>query len=150
MDTQNSTQNQKFMRQLEDFFNTYLYKKIPIHLPPAVKEFIVKFGPWLILVGLILSVPGILMFLGLRGFGYEVFRFNGEFMLAEILYIIALVIEAMALPGLFSRSLKGWHMLYYAVLVSALGQLVFGDVVSMLVVLVLSLYVLFQVKEYYK
>ena len=60
MDTQhpnNSSQNKAFFSQLEDFFDTYLHKKVPIHLPAQIKEFIVKFCPWLIILGLLLALP---------------------------------------------------------------------------------------------
>lgn len=64
METQNQTmdtdKSQGFLSKLEDFFNTYLHKKAPFHLPPAAREWIVKYGPWIVLVLMVLALPVIL------------------------------------------------------------------------------------------
>ncbi len=141
---------------LEDFFDTYLHKKIPFHLPPSVKEFIVKFGPWITLVLMLLALPVILAALGLTAFltpfamVYGTNRFGGTFLIQGLVSLAALVMEAVALPGLFARSLKGWHLLFYAVLVNFIGSLIALNILGAIIGTVISLYVLFQIREYYK
>jgi hypothetical protein len=153
---------QNFFKQMENFFDTYLHKKVPFNLPPNVKEWIVKFGPWITLVLMVLAIPAILLALGLTAvvtpyamtygtYGtYGAHYYNPLLTLSGIIALVALIMEAMALPGLFKRSLKGWHLVYYAVLVSAIGQLISGQIVSLIINVVVSMYFLFQIREYYK
>lgn len=158
MDTQQQNmgtpQTHGFLKQIEEFFNTYLHKKAPFHLPPNVKEWIVKFGPWITLILMLLALPVILAAVGLStlfapaAVMYGAYR--GTFLLGGLISLVAFVMEAAALPGLFKRSQKGWHLVYYAVLVSAVGQLVGGQIVSMIVNVIISMYFLFEIKEYYK
>ncbi|MEK7162008.1 MAG: hypothetical protein AAB729_04965 [Patescibacteria group bacterium] len=54
------------------------------------------------------------------------------------------------MPGLFARKIQGWRLAYYAVLVSTLGQLLHGDIIGAIIGIVISMYVLFEIKEYYK
>jgi hypothetical protein len=155
MDTQHN-HNQNFLNQLEDFFNTYLHKKVPFQLPPKVKEAIVKYGPWIILVLMVLAIPAILLALGLNAaiapyaMYYGGYHYSSLFMLSGLISLLALILEAVALPGLFSRSLKGWHMLYYSTLVSFVGQILMGNLIGGIIGLAISIYILFQVREYYK
>ena len=63
--------------------------------------------------------------------------------------IASLVLEAIALPGLFKRSKAGWNFVFYAVLVSTVSYLLHLDVLS-LVFTVVTFYFLFQIRSYYK
>jgi hypothetical protein len=158
MDTNNQASpnmgHQSFLKQMEEFFNTYLHKKAPFHLPPNVKEWIVKFGPWITLVLMLIALPVILAAVGLSTLFAPVAVMYGAyrvtFLLGGLISLVAFVMEAAALPGLFKRSQKGWRLVYYAVLVSAVGQLVGGQIVSMIVNVIISMYFLFEIKEYYK
>lgn len=168
MDTQStppsagSPSNQGFFTQLENFFDTYLHKKLNLHLPPNVKEWIVKYSPWITLVLLILAIPAVLALLGMTAFlgsvntmyggyyGHPVFFFSGGMMLQGIISLIALVMQGLAIPGLFARKLLGWHLVYYSVLVSAIGQLLGGQIIGLIISVAISMYFLFQVREYYK
>ncbi len=144
-----------FWQHLEHALES-LYKKITWHLPPNIKEFIVKFGPWITLILMLLAIPVVLMALGLTAllapfamiFGGV--RASMFAVIHGIIALVALVLEAMALPGLFARSKKGWYLVYYSALVSAIGQLLGGEIFGMLIGLAISLYILFEVKEYYK
>jgi hypothetical protein len=160
METQNQTMNtnksQGFLSKLEDFFNTYLHKKAPFHLPPAAREWIVKYGPWIVLILMILAVPVILAafslsaILGPFAAGYAPARFYTVSIISEVINLLALIIQIAALPGLFKRTLKSWHLLYYAVLISAVAQLLNGEIFSLIFNVVISMYFLFEVREYYK
>jgi hypothetical protein len=156
MENQNMGTGHGFLSKLEDFFNTYLHKKAPFHLPPAAREWIVKYGPWIVLVLMILALPVILAafslsaILGPFAAGYAPTRFYTVSIISEIINLLALIIEIIALPGLFKRTLKGWHLLYWAVLVSAVAQLLDGQIFSLIFNVVISMYFLFEVREYYK
>jgi len=142
-----------FLKQMEDFFNTYLHQKAPFHLPPAAKEWIVKFGPWITLILMLLALPVILAAVGLTALFSPVIIYGGYhylFFTGGLIALLAFVMQGAALPGLFARKLGGWHLVYYSVLVSAVGQLVSGNIISLIINVVISMYFLFEIREYYK
>ena len=153
---QQPTERTSPLKQLENFFDLYLHKKVSFHLPENVKEFIVKYGPWIDLVFLVLAVPIILTAFA---FSFVFLPFatittpfqSGFSTMHWIIILVSFLLKAYALPGLFRRSLKsGWYFAYYAVLVSALGDLLSGNLFGFIIGTSISLYFLFQVKEKYK
>ena len=147
------------LSQLEDTLELYLVKKAPFQLPKNVKEIIVKIAPWFTLVGLIISLPLVLVAIGLGTLVAPFTAFLGpaavvsygvNYTFSMIVLGIALVLEAMAIPGLFARSKKGWRLVYYSMLVSLVSNLITFNIVGGLIGAVIGLYFLFQVKELYK
>src|SRR5688572_3390229 len=55
-------------KDLIGFLDFYLVKKAPFQIPDAGRELIVKFGPWITVVLLILLLPVLLFALGLGAF----------------------------------------------------------------------------------
>ncbi len=144
-----------FLKQMEQFFKTYLYDKAPFHFPPNVKEFLVKFGPWVLLIVILLSIPVLLLALGIGAFTMPFAVITGAgrgmfFFINIAITITSLILEGLALPGLFARKIQGWRFAYYASLLSTLGQLLSGEIIGAIIGLIISMYVLFQIKEYYK
>ncbi|MDR3643334.1 MAG: chromate transporter [Candidatus Doudnabacteria bacterium] len=143
-----------FMQQMENFFNTYLHKKAPFHLPLNAKEWIVKYGPWIALIIMALSLPVILATLGLTtAFAPATViygSYRGNFLLEGLLGLASFVLEAAALPGLFKRSLQGWKLVYYSALISAVAELLSVNIIGFIISLAVSMYFLFEIKEYYK
>jgi hypothetical protein len=159
MDTQQQNmgtpQTQGFLKQMESFFNTYLHQKAPFHLPPKAKEWIVRFGPWITLIIMILALPAILALIGLTAFFTPAIVVYGAgyhnlFLIEGLIALLALVMQAAALPGLFARKLSAWHLVYYSVLVSAVGQLLGGNIIALIIDVIISMYFLFEIREYYK
>jgi hypothetical protein len=148
--------HQDLLKDIENFFDTYLHKKVPFQLPPSVKEFIVQYGPWITLVLMVIALPMIFALIGLQALFtpvammYGGYHFGFMALLSELITVVVFVMEAIALPSLFKRSIKGWQIIYYAALVSAVGQLISFNLVGLVVGLALSMYFLFQIKEYYK
>jgi hypothetical protein len=144
-----------FLKQTEDFFYGF-YKMITFHLPANVKEMIVKVGPWITLIILLFAIPVVFVALGFAGIfaTYSIISggLHGGFLLtlAGLVGLAALVCEALAIPGLMSRSLKGWYFVYYSALLSALASLFRFDIASLIIGLAVSLYILFEIKPYYK
>ena len=140
---------------LEKTLQVYFLDKAPFQLPDGVKEFIVKWGPWIILVLLIFSLPALLLAFGL-GALVAPFAFLGglgagvSYGVGMIFSAVVLVVEALALPGLFGRKMSGWRMMFYASLIGALGNLISFNLGGLVIGTILSLYVLFQIKSYYK
>jgi hypothetical protein len=145
---------------LEGFFDTYLHLKAPFQLPAKAKEFIVKYGPWISLVLLIIAavtvIPLLVLALGLSVIALPFQAAAGSIHTTGVGYLhllislAAMVLDGIAIPGLLKRKLSGWRLLYYASLLSALGSLISLDIVSLIVGLIVSMYILFQIREYYK
>jgi hypothetical protein len=133
------------------FLEYYLVTKAPFQLPEGVKEFLVKFGPWINLVLLILFLPAILLVLGI---GTALMPFGGltyatGFGFATIVLIVQLALQVIALPGLFARKMSGWTLLFYADAVSLVYSLLNGQILSALVGAVIGFYFLFQIRSKY-
>lgn len=143
-----------YLNQLEDTLSLYLVKKAPA-LPSGLKEFIVKYGPWITLVLIVLTLPLILAVFGL-GTVLAPFSFMGGlrvgtgYIVTLVLSAVQLVLEAMAIPGLFKRQKKAWNLLFYATLIGVVENVVRFDVGGLIIGSLLSLYILFQIREYYK
>ena len=138
-------------KDLVGFLDLYLVKQAPFQIPDGGREWIVKFGPWITVVLLILTLPILLFALGLGvifipfgGVGYASgFGVLTLFVLAELGLMIA------ALPGLFARKMAGWQLLFYSQLVNIAYNILSGHVVSALLGGLIALYILFQVRPLY-
>lgn len=162
MEQQNQTPNNTstgqvklgFLQQIENEVGK-VYSKITFHLPTGLKDFIVHYGPWIALVLMVISIPAILLALGIGAIATPFVIMHGGstgamFFISGLINLFALILAAMALPGLFKRQLKGWHLMFYSVLVSAVGSLVAMNWGGLIIGTAISLYILFEIKSYYK
>ena len=139
------------MNKLIETLNEYFGKKAP-QLPAEVKEFIAKVSPYLAIISAVLAAPALLALLGLTsmfGFLPYIAAANG-LGISVIVSIAVIVLNVMAIPGLFKRTMSGWNFVFYGMAVSAFGSLLMGNIVNALLGLVIGLYVLFQVRPLYK
>ena len=139
-------------KDLIGFLDFYLVKKAPFQIPDAGRELIVKFGPWITVVLLILLLPLLLVALGLGavfmpfgGVGYA-----AGFGLLTIVVIIEIGLLIAALPGLFARKMSGWTLLFYSQLVGIVHSLLSGNIIGGLLMALIGLYILFQVRPLYR
>lgn len=143
-----------YIKQLNDLLELYLVKKAPA-LPKNIKEAIVKFGPWITLILIVLALPLLLAVFGL-GTILLPFSFLGgvsagyKATLGLLFSGITVLLEIVALPGLFKRAKAGWNLVYYAALIGAIEHVLTFNIGGLIIGTLLSLYILFQVKEYYK
>jgi hypothetical protein len=146
-----ATSNGSFPEQIETTLRTYLYDKAP-HLPLQWQEVLVKFLPYLTILFVVLSLPVLLAALGL-GSMLSPFLFMAggftSFSLTMIVFAISVILEAMAIPGLFNKSTKSWYLLYYSTLINALYNFLTFNIVGFILGGAISLYLLFQIKKYY-
>jgi len=145
------TASEEAPRDLIGFLDFYLVKKAPFQLPNEVREFLVKFGPWIALVLLILSLPGLLVMLGV---GTVLLPFGGlgyaaGFTYLTVVLLAQLVLLVMALPGLFKRQMSAWKLLFYSQLVGIVFSLLMGSILGALIGGLIGLYILFQVRPLY-
>lgn len=141
------------LEKLEVILEEYLGKKAP-QLPKAWKEILVKFAPYLAIAGVVVGILGFLALLGLGAFlvpsGAIGAVVTGQPFLNIVFLGAIVLLEGLAIPGLFSRSKKAWALLYWSVLVGAVQNIVSFNIGGLVIGTLLSLYFLFQVKEYYK
>jgi hypothetical protein len=139
-------------KDLIGFLDFYLVQKAPFQLPPNVKEWIVKYGPWITVVLLIIALPPLLFVLGV---GTALIPFGGigyatGFTFATIMLCVQLGLMIAALPGLFARKMAGWQLLFYAQLASFVFSVLSGAIIGAIVGGLISMYILFQVRPLYK
>ncbi|MCL5409375.1 MAG: hypothetical protein M1607_00770 [Patescibacteria group bacterium] len=144
------------MNQLTSVLDTYLAKKAPA-LPAKVKDVIVRFAPWVIIIVIIFSIPAILGFLGLGAMfaapvmgTYMMAGFGSRYFIALIFLTVSLILALLSLPGLMKQRKDGWNMIYYSILVDAVYSLLNLYLLSLIIGSLISLYLLFQVRSYYK
>lgn len=138
-------------KDLIGFCDFYLVKKAPFQIPDGGREVIVKFGPWITVVLLVISLPPLLFLLGI---GTMLMPFGGigyarGFGLAAIFLIVELGLMVAALPGLFARKMGGWRLLFYSQLASIVYSLLSGSIVGGIIGGLIGLYILFQVRTLY-
>ena len=149
-----STKKDKVPSDLMGFLDYWLVKKAPFQIPDSAKEWIVKWGPWITVVLMVLSLPIIFAAIGLSAFltpyaalagaGYTAWYWVG---LAVV--VLELALGLMALPGLFARKLSGWTLLFYSQVVSLVYGLISGNILGALIGAVIGFYILFQIREKY-
>jgi len=147
------SQSKNPLKQLEGLLDLYLVKKAPA-LPQNIKEVIVNFAPWITLILIVLAAPALMALFGLGTFfspfrhlaGYR-YGFAGN--LSLLVLAVGLVFEAIAIPGLFKRTIASWRLVFYASLVNGVYSLLSGSIGNLIIGMGISLYILFQVKEYY-
>ncbi|MFZ2664420.1 MAG: hypothetical protein WAX66_03590 [Patescibacteria group bacterium] len=130
-------------------------KKAPA-LPANIKELLVQFAPWVAIISVAVSIPTILSIFGvgtyigaygMRGYG---FHFGTRYTIVVAFLIANVILRGLSISGLFAKSIKGWNLFFYSILLYAVYSLINYDIVGGIISTVISLYLAFQVKEYYK
>ncbi len=144
------------MNSFIETLNQYFGIKAPA-LPMSIKEIIVKYGPYLLIIGLIFSILAILALIPFILAGGVVMGAAGvaaagsmsHVYISLIFGIITAVMEIVALPGLFKRTPGSWKLLFYAQLVSLLAMLVGLNIIGLIISAIVGFYILFQIKPLY-
>ena len=147
----------KMLVDLEKKLNEFFGEKAP-KLPDSVGEFLVKYGPYLMIVGLVFGVLSTLTTFGLIAafnpmirasyvYGY---RNSAHFSVYGIVSLISMVLMAMAIPGLLKRTKKAWNLMFYASLITAVSYLITMNIGSLIIGMVINWYFLFQIRKFYK
>lgn len=131
---------------LEHAIERQLGQDAKFQLPEDYRSSFVRYLPWIALVFLPLQLGGVMLLLGVSTLA-KLFG-SGSF-LPALISTGAFVLDAIALPGLFARSRRGWAFFTYAILLSALGKALslsfFGLLIS-----ALTVWMAFQVKYHYR
>ncbi|MCR4376443.1 MAG: chromate transporter [Acidobacteria bacterium] len=145
------TTSEQAPKDLVGFLDYYLVQKAPFQIPAEIKELLVKFGPWIALVLLVLSLPGLLLVLGI---GTAFMPFGGVgyaagFTYLTVLLLAQLVLLVMALPGLFKRKMSAWKLMLWSQLVGIVLSLLSGSILGAIIGGLIGLYILFQIRSLY-
>lgn len=144
--------------QLEGLLDEYMGHKAPA-MPENIKETLVSFAPYLAIVGIVISLPAIFAILGIGAMVGPFSAFLGtsymmsygfSYYVGIVALIISAVLEGMAVPGLFKRTMGAWRLMYYASLVSFVASVLQGGLGGALIGALIGMYILFQVKSMYK
>ncbi len=148
-----NTNLKELLTDLEEKLEEIFVDKIPYQIPNNIKELIVNYGPYLLVFSLffqflnILNVGYFTSYFGLMGV-----KMGLVYQVERLFLLITLIIEAVAiaLPGLFQKKLSSWRLLFYSSLVMVVRGVVVFDIFGLVISTLLSWYLLFQIKEYYK
>lgn len=152
--TKKNNDGKKILVELESKLESIFLDKLPA-LPDKAKELIVKYGPYVAVVFLVISIPMILTLIGIgvattglvslagarSGFGY---------IISIVFGLVMMVLEIMAIKGLFKRQKKAWKLLFYISLIQAVLNILRFDLGGLIIGTGISWYILFQIKSYYK
>lgn len=139
------------IKSIEPYFTT----KAPYQLPPNIKELLVKYIPWINIIILVILAPAILAAIGLGAVSLPFSGLAGVdatsgLTISLLALIVQVVLMIAAIPGLLKRSITGWTISFYSVAVGLLFSLLSFQILSGLIGTAISLYILFQIKSYYK
>jgi len=145
-----------YVADFEDLCDEYLVKKAP-SLPENIKDAIVKFGPWASILLVIKLIMNILDFLGWGTYFRAAGLFGGlnlgfTYTISTIVEGIALVLMIIAIPKLLKNKKAGWNIMFYVALLEGINSAVLFNMWGLIMGLIgmlLSLYILFQVKSRY-
>ncbi len=128
--------------ELEPIFT----KQLPA-FPENIKDLLVKIAPFLAIIGVAMGVLGV----GISALFSPFMWFAGSIIygIGMIFLIIMIILEGLAIPGLFAQKKDGWKYMYYAQFVSVIYSLCMGSWFSGLLGAFLGFWILFQVKEKY-
>lgn len=158
---------QKYLDRLSDDKAMNFIKKIEVnfknapHLPEFLKDFLVNVAPWFALIGMVLSVIGVLQNLNLI-FGNSVWAqmvgigtHKIYFGLLAIYQAITAILLYYAYQPLKSRKLTGWIYMFWltvlGMIVTAVSLLfnTYASLVWTIIGAIIGFYVLFELKPYY-
>ncbi len=161
----NKSNNQllSLVSQIDTTLDPYFTKKAP-QLPANIQELIAKIAPYLTVIGVIVGVLGmfalsasLLFLLGITGMvdspyyygGYVAAQSTGFAVVGLVIAVVQLILEAMAIPGLFKYQRKAWNLLYAASLVGLITNLISMNVIGLVINFLISFYLLYQIKALY-
>ncbi len=154
------------LQDLEAKLNEMLVDKAPVQLPDNWRKWIATYAWVFALIGLVFGVIGFFSLLALLGvvsvFGVVVGAGGYVFMAwVSMLFMAAyLVVLGIAIPKLKKMDKSGWDLLFYSILAffvyDVFRDLRYANYSTFMAIIwtiagtVLSLYVIFQVRQYFK
>ena len=146
-----------------------VYEKISYKLPVNVREWIVKYGPWVTLIIGLMFLPLLLAVFTISSVvtvstaalysAYAVPTPGPMYYIGLLVLAVQVVVMFASISPLLKRKRIGWQMLFYATTISLVysvfetfgyGYFGFGTLIGGLIGAAVSYYVIFQIRAYYK
>ncbi len=144
------------LTQLDELLNSYFGDKAPT-LPSNIKEGVVQYAPWIVLISFALLVPSLIGLIkmqsylsGLYAEDFYGVRYGYEFLVSFFLSVTTAVFMLLSLKGLFAKNMSGWKFIFYLAIANSIGSILMMDLVSLVISSGVTFYLLYQVKSYYK
>ena len=145
------------MKDLENILEKYFLTKAP-KMPKDIQTLIVQYGPYILVLGVVMGAVSLLSMFGitasimnpLRGYWGPGSSLGAWYQLYMAFTVIVLVLQALALPGLFQKSMTGWKYVWYAALVSLVQYVVTMNIAGIIIGSGLTFYILYQIRNHYK
>jgi len=141
-----------YLNKIDNFLEELFLKKLP-PLSQKARKLIDQAVPWLVLIFGLLTVPGLLAYLGFGGlaalFGNHNRSFSLNLALNFLLSLAVVVLQLAAVPKLLKHSLKGWNLLFYLSFLGGILNLLSLNIVGFFLS-TFCLYLLYQIKRFYK
>ncbi len=143
------------MKKLIEEIDKYV-RRVPA-LPENIKELLVDFAPWAALLSVVIAIPAVLSILATSSYygvhGKEEYFFahwGMRFTLIVVFLVANLVLRGLSIKGLFAKSIKGWNFLVYSILLYFVYAIFTFNIVGGTIGTLISLYLIFQIRESYK
>ena len=154
------------MKELENKLNEALVKNAPFQLPEKARQWIADYAWVFALIGLVFGLLAVLPLLAVLGFASTLTTALGvqhTLALAWVSFfalLAYLVVLGISVPKLKAKQALGWDLMYYSTLAYFVYDVVYAlsyfgasavfNLIWSIVGLVVSLYVLFQVRDKFK
>jgi len=143
----------KFFQRVEELMEDLFYIKSPA-LPEEIKQFLVNTVPWIFLVIILMSLPGIfwavpLMLLLLSSQAYSGIYQGSNYLLSILIGGLVVVLAATAIRGLFHRERSAWYKMYSIAWILFIGGLLMLNFTHTVIGMIVLFYTLFQIKGKY-
>lgn len=142
------------MNDLDKTFEKYFLTKAP-KIPADIQNLFVQYGPYVLAVTTAISILGFLSAFGITtmtlGFGSMMgSRLGVTYQISMLLSVAMTVLTALALPGLFKKSMAGWRYVYFATLLGLVQNIILFNIAGLIIGTGLGLWILFQIRHHYK
>ena len=156
--------NKNSSTDLVSILEPYFTKQAPFQLPVTFRKAIVQWMPWVnVVIGLLL-LPLVLAVLGLGSLAAGLATSVGEtvgpmYWISMLVLIASIALLFITFPGLQARKLSAWKLVFWADILYFVYNVVGGlgnpltlinNLIGGVVSLLIGLYVLYQIKSYYK
>lgn len=149
------------LEQLETWLYEMLVVKAPFQLPVNVKDWIVKYSPWITLALTALLLPALIGLFRLLSSPYLGgilrIRLGALYYTSLAILVIQVGVMVASIPMLIKRRRLGWNLVFYGNIVNIIYAIVsafrygfdLGGLLGNLIGSVIGFYFLFQIRSYY-
>ena len=152
-------QLQKNLTLVEERLAPYFLGKVP-QLPSDIRKILGSLTPWFAVISVVLGIINLLVMLGVGTVFSPVIMLGGMmrpglgvmsliYLLSFVYILPSVILQGLAINPLFAGKKIGWRYLFYTSIWQVLVSVVSLNILGAIVGGAISLYLLFQVREYF-